>query len=1091
MKTGIRILMAAGILQGAVAAQAAPSNGLAERVNAQIRALGSNAPAASPVAWYAVPAISSAKRLPDAFPEDGKLGGPLQIVAARNEFEPASFVVFAFQDFEKAELKASELKGAAGVIPASSVDLKIVKVWYQGGTAWYSYFADTTGHQLVPELLLNDENLVRVDASTRDNYLRVDAPGGSTSVWISHPVSVNVPFNSETEPVSDAASIQPFRLEANAFKQLWVTVRPPAASAPGLYTGALTLSGVGGKSVSIPLSVRVLPFELPAPATYYDPGREFYTMLYNDPDHADILKSNGGDTEQADRKMRAIYANMRDHNIRHPRFPDYNEKNRDSFIRQLELLKEAGLATDPLFGGIPGIPPYDYLTSTSAVPYYDRPLPSQLVDRVEASFEIITRMFGHSNVYCFGWDEPSRRIVVAERKPWKYIHDKGLKIYSTGTDSQLKYSGYNEDFVNCPGAVTRERAAAWHAMKQRITNYASPHTGPENPDYMRRVHGLTLYKANYDGVGNYILNCKGWNDFLGEEYNFRGFNMTYPTRDGVIDTLAWEGTREAVDDVRYATVLKTMAEKAITTGKTEAGYAGRQALQWLELTDEKKADLNTVRLEMVDRILALRAYAEFPQPEKKATGSLIIPKTAAGFAPRLAAPTPEELVSTNRLIMKRPKVPARIYTKAVFTVIDQLAVQKKLDEVRTEAEAAGASTNLAVSDRYYMKLIAAALGGAVQPAELKATADKAAEELGDSALTVEARVNAIYAAGKFFMTLRQYPVVRAFMAVANGYKIQAPKKSYACSYLDKAPVSVEAWQSSALRQDPKNRESRFEPYNRKAAELLINDVNVERSVAATNAAAGPETAFYMACDADGWRIYVECADPEVEKVAAGLLGSGSLELFFATGYGTRYYQGFLGFPSAPLRSVDWDSPHAHFRPLLEYARADSAAIEGGFGAALTIPWELVYDRLPANGDLWPFNIVRWSRSSSMTWGGKVHNISAFGTVRWEGLTSDRLLGIKRKLVMKGFGNYQKTKVDLIAFWKDDVLGDPAFYAQSLLPVVEKLDALGAKVGGSMTAGDVESLFVDAVPDWMEFNYRVAALRRDYLAAKLAGTGPLP
>ena len=81
---------------------------------------------AAPFTYFTVPAISPIKRLPDVFPTDGALCGTLRVVAARDEFEPASFVVFPFANAAKAELKASALRGAAGVIPAGSMDLKIV-----------------------------------------------------------------------------------------------------------------------------------------------------------------------------------------------------------------------------------------------------------------------------------------------------------------------------------------------------------------------------------------------------------------------------------------------------------------------------------------------------------------------------------------------------------------------------------------------------------------------------------------------------------------------------------------------------------------------------------------------------------------------------------------------------------------------------------------------------------------------------------------------------------------------------------------------------------------------------------------------------
>jgi hypothetical protein len=1085
MKTQLKAIVPAFVLQGALAALAASPGGLADRVAAQVRAPGSTV--SLPVTWYAVPALSPVKRLPDSFPEDGELGGAVKMVAARDEFEPASFLVFSANDIEKATLAASDLSGPGGTLPASCVDLKVVKCWYQSGTAWHSYFADNKGHELIPELLLNDETLVRVDASTRDNYLRVDEPEGSQYVWISNPFSVNVPFNAETTPVADAKTIQPFRLEAGLFKQFWITVKVPRDAAPGVYSGTLALSAAGMKPVSIPLAVRVLPFALPTPVTYYDPSREFYTMLYNDPQYPSVLKMSGGDRAHADRKMLAMFENMRDHNIRHPLLNrDFKTGFADVFTRQLELVREAGLATDPLFGAVPGIPPYGWMTSVTDVAISNQTVPPELIKGIDESSDIVKRLFGHSNVYCFGWDEPSRRLVVAERKPWTYLHDKGLKVYSTAQDEHLKYAAYNEDFVNIPGEVTRERSGKWHALGQRITNYAYPHTGPENPDFMRRVHGLALYKANYDGIGNYILTCQGWNDFLGDAYNFRGFNMTYPTRDSVVDTLEWEGIREAVDDVRYATLLKTMAAKAIATGKTESVYAGRRALQWLELMDEKSADLDTVRLEMIDRILALQAYAELPQApvvEKAPVPASIVP-----VAPVAAALSQSDIVATNRLIMARPKLPVRFYRKALFAIIDALAAQHKSDDLKEVAVEAVADAKLIANDRFLAKLIVAGIDVGVNPEDLKREAGKAGAGFTEAELPSEARVTAIHEAGKIFMTMRQYSVVRAFLALADGMYRQEPKKSYVCRFVDKAPTTVDGWLASPLLKEAANRESQFVPYDRKAAELLIYDVNAERALATAKEAADKETAFYMAYDAAGWHMYVDCRDAETEKVEAGLLNGGQLEMCFAPGASECYYQWFVRFPQANFKTVSYNSPNRHYREMDPYGKADAATVSGGFGASVFIPWEMVYDKLPSTGTEWPFNVIRWTRAGGMTWHGKVHNIHDFGTVKWEGLTRERLAAIKRRIVMKAFGNYKKTRAEQVAFWKDAVLGDPEFYAQRLLPAVEKLDALGTKVDPAMSQADVESLFTDAVPDWMEFNFKTAELRRDYLAAKLVGRG---
>jgi hypothetical protein len=134
------------------------------------------------------------------------------------------------------------------------------------------------------------------------------------------------------------------------------------------------------------------------------------------------------------------------------------------------------------------------------------------------------------------------------------------------------------------------------------------------------MEGLARYKAYYDGSFNYKYfsglhptlykkyKQNVWNDFSWGA--FRPMNLVYPTSSGMIDTIAWEGLREGIDDVRYATKLKQEAAKAIATGEVDAIYTAKKALMWLELLDEKTADLNAVRMETIEYILKIRATME-------------------------------------------------------------------------------------------------------------------------------------------------------------------------------------------------------------------------------------------------------------------------------------------------------------------------------------------------------------------------------------------------------------------------------------------------------------------------------------------------
>lgn len=565
--------------------------------------------------YYTVHPMSNIKRTMYTYPEDGKMGSPLRIVAAKGEFEPASFVIYPFADAGKVELKVSDLTGKNGKIPSSAIDLKVVKMWYQAGTAWYSYYADRTGRELVPELLLNDENLVKVDMKSKENYLRVDypQPRGSEYAWISGKSNIEIAFNDCMEPVRDAKTLQPFSLKIGEFKQIWLTFEAPK-TADGIYTGTISVTVDSKAGSVIPLEVRVLPFELPDPKTNYDLTREYYTSIYNHSGlRGDHAKKNGGGQaafytgglEMAKKRLFNEYVNMRKHNVMYPQIDSKMPGYEKMLPIVIDIYKKAGLKTDVIFGAVDANDwGYSGLSEVRDNPIEKQPEPAEYFHKVDVGYEIMRKLVGDATIYCIGADEPGMSRLVAERKMWKYNHDKGLKIFNTGNDRHLIYNGYNEDFVDTPG-YNKDATDKWHAAGALVTSYADPHTGPENPDLIRRTHGMDLYKANCDGTCNFVLNWYGWNDFTNADENIRGLNMVYPTIDGPIDTIEWEGFREGIDDIRYATFLKQLAGKAIATGKTENIYQGRMALQWLAMLDSKKCDLNAMRMEMINYILKL------------------------------------------------------------------------------------------------------------------------------------------------------------------------------------------------------------------------------------------------------------------------------------------------------------------------------------------------------------------------------------------------------------------------------------------------------------------------------------------------------
>jgi len=547
----------------------------------------------STTVWYSVPPLSNIQRLPDQFPVDGKLLAPVDIVMAQDEFEPGSFQLWSAVPQNKLQITVGDLKGDNGaVIKASDVDIKVIKVWYQNGNAWYNYFSDTT-HKLVPELLLNDENLIRVDTVKQENYLRVNYQNGEKYIWISAPQEIDPGFNCDAEPVSDAKTLQPVQLVPGEFKQFFVTVRTTDKTKPGLYTGTIK----AGSLAEIPLRVRVMPFKLPAPKTYYDLSRDFYTMLYCVGRSSNHYSKNGHDRTLANQILRARLVNQKNHNVTSPLYMGMwnGYTGIESIKSDILLAKEVGMKMDPFF------------EAYSCAVGNDPEALAKLQFVASVAKKEIGALVGHTNLWPAGGEEPGYGGIVGTRPGWKMVHDMGMHVMCNGGDRR-NFSGYNDEFRIGGGFATKDEADFMHRIKGRIGNYAGPHTGPENPDYMRRHHGLWLYKKDYDMMYNYGYHEGAWNDFHLSTY--RCFNLVQYTKDGIIDTLAWEGIREGLDDIRYATLMLTLAEQAVAKGTTEYVYAGKKAMQFMALLKEDEADLPAARMEMIRHIMTLKSLLE-------------------------------------------------------------------------------------------------------------------------------------------------------------------------------------------------------------------------------------------------------------------------------------------------------------------------------------------------------------------------------------------------------------------------------------------------------------------------------------------------
>ena len=557
------------------------------------------------VLFYSVPAMAETMRLPDAYPFDGAPGAPVRIVAARGEYEPGSFVAYPLASFGKVSFKVGDLKSAEGaVFPASKLDLKTVKVWYQAGNAWISYFQDD-GFKLCPELLLHDEDLINVDTEKVANYARLTAADGKVRYhWLTPPRSINwrfnrvpgitggEPFQAMRPEFRDAPAFAGATLDESVFKQFLLTANVGEDVRPGLYTGEIVLAAKeGGRALcSIPVRLRVLPFTLPEPCTFRNPERPF--IVHNSEYYSRIEKMcamNGNDKELALKQFQAMQDNLRAHNVLRPSYPDMTWRP--------EFAKKAGMKFDILRTFIDA-----KLTDDAEMRYDAR--------RLRRVFD---RTFPDAREIYVGWgDEYGLKLLRSIRHMAQIYREEGLDFF---INSRFSYAaGYDiADFYNAPAfpdAKTAKEADKFSLVNPggRLGWYACQHVGVENPAFVRRQYGVSPWRAGFTCCYNYAHHIDNFNDISGD--TFRAMNFVYGCGDGVLDTLAWEGYREAVDDIRYATLLQKLAKPHLESRDKDAQHAARRAMRLVAEADGDNFDLDDFRLSMIEAILALQPFSE-------------------------------------------------------------------------------------------------------------------------------------------------------------------------------------------------------------------------------------------------------------------------------------------------------------------------------------------------------------------------------------------------------------------------------------------------------------------------------------------------
>ena len=524
------------------------------------------------IATYPV-RINATRYLPNSDSNLPASGLNLAVNVTPGDYEPVSFVMKPSVAVTDLNVVASDLTYGTLSIPGSNVDVRTVKAWYQSNIN--DLFSANYGWYLTPELLLKNDSIVQVNYATQQQTVWIKNSTYEGTYHIDNTTAASaskLPVDAQIyDTPASSGGIVPFALPANENKQMWLTVHVPTGTQAGVYNGTVTISASTTSTVVMNLSVTVLPYTLPASSKTY--GVYYYGRVapsgtatpYNLGKYP-FYKT----TAQYTYDMQDMY----NHGVYYPTVSESIASGGTALGTALQIRNSTGFPTDKLFMSEENLAYYLRLSQPTTNAQFNA-LQSQVLYVKNAA-----AAYGIQNIYSYGWDEPHTTAQVQLSIPaLQVMKGNGSKTWASDginhPDSALPEAPYL-DVINLAGngygtGYNATRLALWKAANPyiKVYSYANPQAGVENFELNRNAYGFRLYQSGYDGAidfnfydefGNTI-----WNDYDDRNgvadgtWTARDHAFAYPTTNGNIPTVQWEGFRQAINDERYAEKLTAVS----------------------------------------------------------------------------------------------------------------------------------------------------------------------------------------------------------------------------------------------------------------------------------------------------------------------------------------------------------------------------------------------------------------------------------------------------------------------------------------------------------------------------------------------------
>lgn len=484
------------------------------------------------------------KVLRDAAPRDT---APLRLTGAAAEVVSGQVAIRADARLVSAHATITDLKGAAGVIPASSVSLQ-----------WVRFIDVTRSSVNVPP----DELVAKAPCALPDPF------------W-------------------EDASLD---VEAGKTQPLWIEVTVPADAKPGDYSGAVTCAWDGG-SISLPINLHVYAFAMPATRHqqmtiwFTFPG-EGYKVANDSPEYWDLARKFArimvAHRQTCFRAELGYIKTTYDAAGYHCDFTVMDRWAETFFGAGMERMElfQAGTCpvsvVDPLACISPASLPVDVKVPGAIL------APEQTLRAVLGELEKHLKQRGwDGKVMIHIYDEPFPACVPTYRAVAKIVHDAApsLKVIeameATGFGDAIdvmvpKLSHLNLWYPYFEKAQAQGRELWFYTCNHPWGRYPNrfldlPLISPRELHWICYLYGLDGYLhwgLNYfaEGLDPYSQEGLSKDLPLGERA------IMYPGKKGPVGSLRFSAVRDGLQDYEYLRVLEDTVRKLRVRGGDEAEW---------------------------------------------------------------------------------------------------------------------------------------------------------------------------------------------------------------------------------------------------------------------------------------------------------------------------------------------------------------------------------------------------------------------------------------------------------------------------------------------------------------------------------------